>query len=130
MAMTAEHHSHERRRHLPPVESLERRPVSFVYNELADELVVAFTDPPRPAVTVFVNDWVAIRVDPESGEVVGIQVVNFLQEARWEIPSVRELARNLGIEDSKRLVVAGSSLAADPRHRAIVREVLAATSMP
>lgn len=130
MAMTAKHHSHERRWHLPPVESLERRPVSFVYNELADELVVAFTDPPRPAVTMFVNDWVAIRVDPETEEVVGIHVADFLREAVREVPLVLELARDLGIEEDDRLVVAGSRSMADPRHRAIVRDVLALVSTP
>ncbi len=126
--MTAENHSHEHRWHLPAVEALERRPVSFVYNEFADELVVAFTDPPRPAVTVFVNDWVAVRVDPETSEVVRIHVADFLREAVREVPLVLELARDLGIEEDDRPIVAGSSSVADPQHRVIVRDVLALVS--
>ncbi len=126
--MTGNVNYRELRWHLPAVETLERRPVAFVYNDLADELVVAFTDPPRPAVTVFVNDWVAIRVDPETEEVVGIHVVDFLREAVREVPLVLELARDLGIEEDDRLVVAGASSVADPRHRAVVRDVLALVS--
>lgn len=84
---------------LPSEEELRQRPIVFLFDELADELIVSFYDPPRPAVSVFRDepDWLALRVDPETDEVVAVQIVDFLTEALRERPELLVLAKLAGI---------------------------------
>ena len=91
--------TYEYRPKLPSLEELERKPLLFLYDDVADELVVAFSDPPRPAVSVFLDDpdWLALRVEPDTGEVVAVQIVDYLSRAIHEMPELLDLAELAGV---------------------------------
>ncbi len=74
----------------PPIEELVRKPLRFLHDEVADELVVSFSDPPHPAVSVF-------RDDPDTGEVIAVQIVDCLARAIHEMPELLDLAELAGI---------------------------------
>lgn len=84
---------------LPSLEELERKRLLFLYDDVADELVVAFSDPPRPTVSVFLDDpdWLALRVEPDTGEVVAVQIVDHLSRAIHEMPELLDLAELAGV---------------------------------
>ncbi len=91
--------AYEYRPKLPSLEELERKPLLFLYDDVADEVVVAFSDPPRPAVSVFLDssDWLALRVEPDTGEVVAVQIVDCLSRAVHQMPELLDLAELAGV---------------------------------
>ena len=81
-----------------PQELAERLRVSRIavtYNPLADELLVLWDVPAKPAVSVFLDDpdWLAYRVDPDTRDVVGFHILDYLHRAIREYPELIELAK-------------------------------------
>jgi len=60
---------------------LEERKIGFYFDEEGDVLDITFGKP-RKAVAKELKNDIAVRVDPESGEVVGIVILNFMKRFR------------------------------------------------
>lgn len=84
---------------LPSAEELAERlrasRMVITYNPLADELLVLWDVPTKPAVSVFLDDpdWLAFRVDPDTHDVVGFHILDYLHRAVREYPELIELAK-------------------------------------
>ncbi len=66
--------------------AIDWRETIFHYDEESDTLMLSFYTPVRPAVTVEFGETVAYRVDPETQEVVGLQVDAFLTQYVYDHP--------------------------------------------
>ena len=55
--------------------------INFFFDEEGDVLDITFGEP-RKAVTKELKNDVAIRVDPKTGEIVGIVILNFMRRFR------------------------------------------------
>jgi len=60
---------------------LEERKIGFFFDEEGDVLDITFGKP-RKAVAKELKNDIAVRVDPKSGEVVGIVILNFMKRFR------------------------------------------------
>ena len=60
---------------------MEERKIGFYFDEEGDVLDITFGKP-RKAVAKELKNDIAVRVDPESGEVVGIVILNFMKRFR------------------------------------------------
>ncbi len=65
----------------PKLEEIDQAHVRVSYDRLADSLLVSLTDPPRAASNRYVDDDTMFRVDPATGEVVGLEIERFLERA-------------------------------------------------
>lgn len=78
--------------HLPEAGKLSTERIRFVYDRFADTLDVDFYGDPRPAVSVAVDhgdrDYLYLRVDPTTREVVGVQIEAFLAYAIKRTPDL------------------------------------------
>jgi hypothetical protein len=59
---------------------------TFAYDAFADTMVFGFTSDPRPTVGVALGDFMVLRVDPTSEEVVGMEVEHFVKAAVYQYP--------------------------------------------
>lgn len=55
--------------------------VRLDYDREADTLWVSLVGAPRPAYNTYVEDDLMYRVDPHTGEVVGLEIERFLERA-------------------------------------------------
>ena len=60
---------------------MEERKIGFYFDEEGDVLDITFGKP-RKAVAKELKNDIAVRVDPKSGEVVGIVILNFMKRFR------------------------------------------------
>jgi hypothetical protein len=75
--------------------------VTVTYNPLADELFVVWRVPAEFAVSVFLDDpeWLAMRVDPDTNDLVGFHIITFLDRAIREWPELAWLAKRAGVPE-------------------------------
>ncbi|MGH2533415.1 MAG: hypothetical protein ACRDJW_14040 [Thermomicrobiales bacterium] len=77
--------------HWPDAAALDLAAMELAYNPFADELTVAFGGTGRPAIIHPLDwtpaDYVALRLDPETDEVVGIQLDHAQRVAAAEHPA-------------------------------------------
>jgi hypothetical protein len=104
--------------------------VTVRYNPLADELLILWSVPAEFAVSVFLDDpdWLALRIDPDTGELVGFHIVDFLSRAVQEQPELLPLARLARIPDDE-LGSIGREIPSEEPTRSAVR-VLACLAGP
>ncbi len=62
-----------------------------VYDEINDEFIIKVIEPERFVSTYHITDNIAVLVDPESLEVVGVQLFNFQKEY---VPNTAQLEWN------------------------------------
>ncbi len=75
------------------------RMMQLAYDREADVLYLSIGDP-RPAISREIGDDVLLRVDPGTGEVVGLTVLNLsTRDAREILPAIQE-AKQAWIEVS------------------------------
>ena len=117
-----------------PEELAERLRVSRItvtYNPLADELLVLWDLPAKPAVSVFFDDpdWLAYRLDPDTHDVVGFHILDYLHRAVREYPELLELAKPAEIP-AELVEIAYQNVPEEEHARAAVRVLacLAASS--
>jgi len=55
--------------------------INFFFDEEGDVLDITFGEP-RKAVAKELKNDIAVRVDPKSGEIVGITILNFIRRFR------------------------------------------------
>ncbi len=83
---------------MPTLEELSAaEEVSVDYDRDADTLMVHWRDPARPAVSVSVHPHVYLRVDPETEEVLGAQIEDFLSRVVYDEPAFLPLLPSIGI---------------------------------
>ena len=66
---------------------MDEKAVSLGYDRKADVLYLSVGEP-QPALSEEVEEGVLLRTVPETGEVVGLTVLNFTQRSRESPPSV------------------------------------------
>lgn len=66
---------------------MDEKAVSLDYDRKADVLYLSIGEP-QPAVSEEIEDGVLLRTVPETGEVVGMTVLNFTQRSPESLPSV------------------------------------------
>ena len=76
---------------LPNLDDIDEAQVRVAYNRLADTLWVSLVGDPRRAYNVYTDDAdTMFRVDPYTGEVVGLEIEHFLDRALRLSPDVDE----------------------------------------
>ena len=74
---------------VPNLDAIDEAQVRVAYNRLADTLWVSLVGDPRPAYNVHTDDDdTMFRVGPDTGEVVGLEIENFLDRALRLSPDV------------------------------------------
>ena len=63
---------------VPKPEDLEGADILLDYDRPTDTLSVSFGGPPRPAVSVYVDDDTIYRINPMTQHVVGLEIEAFL----------------------------------------------------
>lgn len=73
----------------------------FSYDDLADTLMVYFYGKPEPAISVPVegSPYFYLRVDPESGEILGLQIEAFATKFIQEHPEFVDFIDTLDIPE-------------------------------
>jgi len=66
---------------VPAVDNLDPAAIRVAYDHEADTLWVSLVGEPPPAYNVYVADDTMYRVDPHTGEVVGLEIERFLEHA-------------------------------------------------
>lgn len=66
---------------VPNFEEIDRNRLRWDYDPLGDSLWVGLTPEPRPAINVYVDDDTMFLVDPDTNDVVGIELEHFLARA-------------------------------------------------
>jgi len=85
---------------IPDVASLDFSKVVFSYDQEADTLVVHFYGRDREAEVVPGDGWVDLRVDPDTYEVIGLQIEGYLSDAIFAAPRLIGLAALAGISSA------------------------------
>lgn len=63
---------------VPRLDDLAENQVQVAYDRRSDTLSVSLVGDPHPAYNAYVDDDTMLRVDPETDEVVGIEIEQFL----------------------------------------------------
>ena len=84
---------------MPRSEDLDPRLMVVSYDDVSDTLMLHFFGQGRPAVSMEVRNGFFLRVDPETHQVVGVQVEAFLSRAVIEDPELLEVAEAAGIPE-------------------------------
>lgn len=95
----------------------------FGYNDVADTVYVHFFDRSRPAVSVDVDEFVYLLVDPIEHQVVGLQIEGFLAYAVREHPEWLSLAELAGIP-AEEIEKARDAIDIERRREAVVMPIL------
>jgi hypothetical protein len=85
----------------PRIEDLDLDRVVFSYDEDEDKLILHLFGQAVPAVSVLSGRYGYVRVDPETSQVVGIYVEQFLSRAVFEEPSLLSIASLVGVGDDR-----------------------------
>ncbi len=78
MAMTRDR---QRPLKVPTLPDIDAANVRVEYDHPTDRLWVSLVGEPHPASNVYVDDDAMYRVDPHTGEVVGLEIERFLERA-------------------------------------------------
>lgn len=68
------------------------------YDDVTDTLLVNLDGTARPAISVVVDEHAYVRVDPETNDVLGFQIEEFLSTVVIEKPQLLVLAELAGID--------------------------------
>lgn len=108
---------------LPRLSQLDSDRIAFDYERPSDTLFVYFAGRPPPAISVVVTDELLYLVDPETEQVVGLQIEAFLTRVVDRFPALRDVAEFIGLTP-----VAGArdrdQLTPSDRKRAAVASIL------
>ena len=107
-------------------DDLER--MRFDYDPTSDTLTIYLGGTPQAAISVVKDDYLSYRVDPESEEIVGYQIEDFLTEAIQHVPSYLAIADLLDIAPQAMRPV-GQAISAEQRRR-VAAETVAGHLMP
>jgi uncharacterized protein YuzE len=66
---------------VPRLEDIAEDHVRVAYDRRSDTLWVSLTGDPRPAYNVYADDDTMFRIDPDTNEVVGLEIEHFLHRA-------------------------------------------------
>lgn len=66
------------RPNVPPLEDIAEDQVRVTYDRRSDTLLVSLVGDPRPAYNDYVDDDTMVRIDPETNDIVGIEIEHFL----------------------------------------------------
>ncbi len=81
-------------------ESVDIESGSLIYDARSDTLVFSFTGDDRPTVGISMSSmsgyWMA-RVDPETDEVVGMEIEHFAKAAVYERPELFAIVESVGV---------------------------------
>ena len=83
---------------LPNLMEIDPSGVRLEFDRPSDTLYVDFGGAARPAISVVLGDHLAASVDPETEEVVGLQIDGFLAHAVYEMPALLGVAHLIGLK--------------------------------
>ena len=63
---------------VPTLDELDEAEIALDYDRATDTLAVTFTGSSRPAITHYADDDTIYRLDPETAEVIGLEIEDFL----------------------------------------------------
>lgn len=86
---------------MPDPQSFDSSEMVVRYNRATDTLIVHLYGTGRPAVSVLQGDYLYVRVDPETNDVIGFQIENYLHEAVLDEPRLLAVAQLVGITDEE-----------------------------
>lgn len=86
---------------IPDVAALDLTRAEFCYDHEADTLIVHLYGRDREAEIVPGDGWVDLRVDPETYDLVGLQIEGYLSDAIYEAPRLIGLAMFAGISSTE-----------------------------
>jgi hypothetical protein len=75
--------------------------VTFDFDRRADILSVYLYGEPRPSIEYVLDDHILLSLDPETEEVVGLQLDGFLAHAIYEFPAFLEIADLIGLTNEE-----------------------------
>lgn len=82
------------------IERIERDGVSVVYDATLDTLFIEFGGP-KEALSEHAKDNIMLRIDPETLQIVGYEIVDFLSDFLPHNRLVGEMVREWGLEGGK-----------------------------
>ncbi|MGH2534435.1 MAG: hypothetical protein ACRDJW_19375 [Thermomicrobiales bacterium] len=112
-----------RRQWIEQLERVDPRHVAFDLDRSADILYVYFAGEPRPSIEVVVDDHVLFSVDPESEELVGLQLDGFLAHVVYELPSLLTIADDIGLSPQE-VELIQQKVAPEARRRSVLEAFL------
>ncbi len=83
---------------LPTREEILRAPMQARYDRETDTLMIYWSQPGRPAVSVPLGDHVFLRTDPETRETYGVQIEDFLSHVVYDNPELLIIAPLVGMK--------------------------------
>lgn len=84
---------------IPNIESLDAGDLTFEYDERSDSLFIYLARPGTPGVSVALDEHLLFRVDPNSEELIGIEIEGFLTSAVQKDPRLLAFAEVAGISE-------------------------------
>ena len=82
----------------PTREEIMRADLEARYDRETDTLMIYWSQPDRPAVSVAFGEHFFLRTDPETGETFGIQIEDFLSHVVYTSPELLIFAPLVGIK--------------------------------
>jgi hypothetical protein len=75
---------------MPSLDEIDRQMVRIDYDPLDDSLWVGLTSEPRPTYNVSVDEDMMYQVDPDTNEVIGLEIEHFLYRLLHRPPDYAE----------------------------------------
>lgn len=122
MAMN-EHEEFVYRPRAPKLDEIDPHQVSFLYDETTDTLMVYLCGRDHPAISVDVDDYAYLRLDPTTEEIVGLQVEDYLARAVFADPTLLVFAEPAGIP-AEAVEVVRRALPPDIQRRGAINTLL------
>ncbi len=104
--------------------SIGPRPLSFFYDNLADELMISFISPDRETIVHYLDDHVGLLFEPETKEIVGLQIDAFNSSFLPKYASLQKIWRLRNCREIERENVGDLSLAVHERQLKIALEII------
>jgi hypothetical protein len=108
---------------LPATDELDSKDLLVRYDDDADILHVHFFGRPLPAVNIDITEYLDLRVDIETHQVVGLQIDGYLHYAVHQNSALLTLAELAGIEPAA-IDEARRAISIDRKRTAALRTVL------
>lgn len=113
---------------LPNLNEIGLDQIAFDYDARSDTLLVSLAGAPQPAISVLIDGNRYYRVDPETEDVVGFYVENFLAQAVYDAPGLLVIADLVGIDHGE-VERIRARLTPEQQRRAAVASLLGAPAL-